>query len=548
MRLGALPSALAFVVAACGDDVTAPTTGTLEVRISGLPPGAAASLNVTGPGGHAHAVTETTTIPDLPFGTYTVAASDVTAADSRWVPTPASQQRDLTGSTPTALAEVAYAVATARMAVNIAGLPNGVNANVTVTGPGGYNNVLTGSVAIDLLTPGAYTVTAAAVASNLTTHTPAPATQTVTVTVGATATAAVAYTASALALTVEQVVMGLTNPVYLTAPAGDGRLFIVEQPGRIRVYKNGALLATPFLDITTIVQYGGEEGLLSVAFDPAYATNGRFYVYYTDKSGNIAVARYTATPSGDIADAGSRTEVITIAHPTFGNHNGGLAMFGPDGMLYLGTGDGGSGGDPNNNAQNVNALLGKLLRIDVTDLPYTIPATNPFAGATAGRDEIWAYGLRNPWRYAFDPTAGTLYIADVGQGSWEEINSVSAATGGLNYGWRIMEGAHCFNPSPCNAVGLTIPVHEYSHAGGACSITGGFVYRGAAIPELRGHYLYSDFCLGWLSSLRMSGSAATDHHQWVIGSIGNVLSFGMDAAGELYMLSANGRVYRVVKQ
>lgn len=349
------------------------------------------------------------------------------------------------------------------------------------------------------------------------------------------------------ALSVEPIIEGLTSPVYLTAPPGDPRLFIVEQPGRIRVYKNGALLPTPFLDITNIVQYGGEEGLLSVAFDPAYATNGRFYVYYTDDNGDIAIARYTATPAADVANGGSRAEVLTIPHPGQSNHNGGLAMFGPDGMLYLGTGDGGGGGDPQNNGQSVNTLLGKLLRIDVTSLPYASPSTNPFAGAATGRDEIWAYGLRNPWRYAFDEEAGTLYIADVGQGSWEEVNTVSASAPGVNYGWRIMEGAHCYNAGTCNMTGLTQPVHEYDH-GPECSITGGYVYRGSAIPALRGHYFYSDYCAGWLKSLRVTGGAATDHRDWDVGDMGNVLSFGVDAAGELYVLSGNGRVYSVVEE
>ncbi|MDQ4080709.1 MAG: PQQ-dependent sugar dehydrogenase [Gemmatimonadota bacterium] len=348
------------------------------------------------------------------------------------------------------------------------------------------------------------------------------------------------------ALGVAPIVEGLTNPLYLTAPSGDPRLFIVEQPGRIRVYKNGALLPAPFLDITDSVRYGGEEGLLSVAFDPAYATNGRFYVYYTDVRGDIAIGRYTATPTADVANADSHTEVLTIPHPGQSNHNGGLAMFGPDGMLYLGTGDGGGGGDPQNNGQNINTLLGKLLRIDVTALPYTSPSTNPFAGTTVGRDEIWAYGLRNPWRYAFDEETGTLYIADVGQGSWEEVNTVSASLAGVNYGWRIMEGAHCYQASTCNMTRLTQPVHEYGH-GDECSITGGFVYRGSAIPGVRGHYFYSDFCAGWLKSLRVTGATATDHRDWDVGDIGNVLSFGVDAAGELYILSANGRVYRVVE-
>jgi glucose/arabinose dehydrogenase len=258
------------------------------------------------------------------------------------------------------------------------------------------------------------------------------------------------------------------------------------------------------------------------------------------------VARYTATPTADVADAGSRTSVITIPHPGQSNHNGGLAMFGPDGMLYLGTGDGGGAGDQPNNAQNINVLLGKLLRLNVAELPYTIPAGNPFVGVT-GADEIWAFGLRNPWRYAFDTTAGQLFIADVGQNSWEEVNVVPAIVAGGNYGWRIMEGTHCHNPAVgCNQTGLTLPVHEYDHSQG-CSITGGFVYRGAAIPELRGHYLYSDYCTGFLRSFRVSGGSAVDHRNWSIGDIGNILSFGVDAAGEVYMLSANGGVYRIVR-
>ena len=348
-------------------------------------------------------------------------------------------------------------------------------------------------------------------------------------------------------LAVQQVVEGLQSPVYLTAPAGDARLFIAEQPGRIRIFKNGALLPSPFLDMTTLVTFGGEQGLLSLAFDPAYATNGRFYVYYVDRNGDIAVARYTVSANADVADATSRTPVITIPHPGQSNHNGGLAMFGPDGMLYLGTGDGGGGGDPQNNGQNINTLLGKLLRIDVRNLPYTSPATNPFAGATAGRDEIWAYGLRNPWRYAFDEPANQLYIADVGQGAWEEVNAVATAAAGVNYGWRLMEGAHCYNPATCNMAGLTQPVLEYDHSQG-CSITGGFVYRGSAMPELVGHYFYSDYCTGFLRSFRLSGGEAVDRTNWAVGDVGDILSFGRDTSGEIYMLSAAGRVYRIVKQ
>jgi glucose/arabinose dehydrogenase len=351
-----------------------------------------------------------------------------------------------------------------------------------------------------------------------------------------------------LALRAEQVAAGLANPVYVTAPAGDDRLFVVEQPGRIRIVSNGALLATPFLDITNRVTFGGERGLLSVAFDPEYTSNGRFYVYYTGAQGDIIVDRHTVSADPDVA-SDAPVRVIAVQHRSAGNHNGGLALFGPDGMLYLGTGDGGGAGDQQNNAQNTASLLGKLLRIDVRSLPYTVPPDNPFVGV-AGADEIWAYGLRNPWRFAFDGSAGnaTLYIADVGQNRLEEINAVEASRPGANYGWRVMEGTQCFNPSSgCATGGLVQPVTQYDHGDG-CSVTGGFVYRGPAIPELNGHYFYADYCSGWLRSFRLAGGSAGDHRAWPIGDVDRVTSFGVDADGELYLTSTNGRVYRIVRQ
>jgi glucose/arabinose dehydrogenase len=244
------------------------------------------------------------------------------------------------------------------------------------------------------------------------------------------------------------------------------------------------------------------------------------------------------------------TPVITIPHPGASNHNGGLVTFGPDGMLYLGTGDGGGAGDPSGNAQNVNVLLGKLLRLDVRTLPYTIPPTNPFFGRTTGRQEIWAYGLRNPWRFAFDRGASpvTLYIADVGQGAWEEIDVMPSSAAGVNYGWNVQEGSHCYPPSStsCGLPGvLQTPAAEYDHSAGRCSITGGFVYRGSAIPEIRGQYFYSDYCAGFLASLSGSASAGFTMRTWSAPNVGNVLSFGEDSAGELYVLGV-GTVYRIV--
>lgn len=344
----------------------------------------------------------------------------------------------------------------------------------------------------------------------------------------------------------EEVASGLSNPLYLTAPRSDPRLFVVEQPGRIRVVENGRLLPAPFLDITDRVSSGGERGLLSVAFHPAYATNGYLYMDYTDRNGDTRIERYRVSADRNRADPTSAKLVLFVKQP-YANHNGGLVVFGPDGKLYVGMGDGGSGGDPQGNGQNRDALLGKLLRLDVdTGDPYAVPRDNPFAGDAGARGEVWALGMRNPWRFAFDREAGLLYVADVGQNQWEEVDVVPAGSGGLNYGWNTMEGTHCYRPAQgCSRTGLVVPVLEYDHGDG-CSVTGGYVYRGSRIPSVRGHYFYADYCGGWVRSFRYSGGAAADRRSWDFGSIGSVLSFGEDAAGELYVLSGNGRVYRMV--
>jgi glucose/arabinose dehydrogenase len=341
-----------------------------------------------------------------------------------------------------------------------------------------------------------------------------------------------------------EVASGLGSPLFLTAPAGDSRLFVVEQPGRIRVIRNGSLLATPFLDLTAKVTSGGERGLLSVAFHPQYASNGFLYVDYTDRNGDTRVERYHVSTDADRADPASAHLVLGVAQP-YANHNGGLLMFGPDGKLYVGMGDGGSGGDPLGNGQNPNVLLGKLLRLDVDAAdPYGIPAGNPFIGQAGKRAEIWAIGLRNPWRYSFDRDSGILYVADVGQDAWEEVNAVPVSTAGANYGWNTMEATHCYKPSTgCDTRGLVLPVLEYGHGEG-CSVIGGYVYRGSALPSLRGTYFYSDFCSGFIRSFRLSGGAAAEQKQWDLGQLGAVLSFGEDAAGELYVLTADGRVLR----
>jgi glucose/arabinose dehydrogenase len=348
-------------------------------------------------------------------------------------------------------------------------------------------------------------------------------------------------------LATEVVASGFSSPLYLTAPPSDPRLFIVEQSGRIHIVENGQLLTTPFLDVSSEVARGGEQGLLSMAFHPQYASNGYFYVNYTDANGDTRIERYTVSANRNVANPNPDRLIFSVAQP-FPNHNGGLILFGLDGMLYIAMGDGGGGGDPQGNGQDLNTLHGALLRIDVDGgNPYVVPPDNPFTGNPNARDEIWAHGLRNPWRLSFDPKARLLYVSDVGESNWEEVSVVSDTSGGLNYGWNIMEGAHCFNGSSCNTSGLVLPVLEYGHQQG-CSITGGYVYRGNAIPAIQGHYFYSDFCAGFLRSFVYANGITTDPREWDVGNLGNVVSFGEDASGELYILSQNGNVYRLVSR
>ena len=333
-------------------------------------------------------------------------------------------------------------------------------------------------------------------------------------------------------------------PVCLAAPAGDPRLFIVEQTGRIVVYEQGALRPEPFLDLSGRIRAGGERGLLGLAFHPDFARSGWLFVNFTDPQGDTRVVRFTADPARERADPASAREVLHVRQP-FANHNGGWIAFGPDRDLYVALGDGGSGGDPQGNAQNLGSMLGKLLRLDVDHgEPYAIPPDNPFRRRPGARAEIWAYGLRNPWRNAFDPVTRLLYIADVGQNLWEEIDVVPADSGGLDYGWNRLEGTHGFRAAAAPPGRTVRPAIEYGHGEG-CSVTGGAVYRGSRLPALVGTYFFADYCRGWLRSFRWTQGRATELREWRVGALGAVTSFGTDAAGELYVLSGEGRVYRI---
>lgn len=336
---------------------------------------------------------------------------------------------------------------------------------------------------------------------------------------------------------------GLSAPVYVThARDGTGRLFIVEQAGRIKVLQPGATTPTVFLDISGQVLFGGERGLLGLAFHPQFVTNRRFFVNYTRQTdGATVIAQYLASATNPILAEAGETVLLVVPQP-FANHNGGMLEFGRDGLLYIGLGDGGSGNDPGNRAQNLDDLLGKLLRIDVDQpngpIPYSSPPDNPFVGAIPGRDEIYALGLRNPWRFSFDRATGELYVGDVGQGAFEEVDLVVR---GGNYGWRVFEGAHCttLDPARCGEGGFVPPLAEYAHVGGRCSITGGYVYRGNTATLPVGGYLFGDFCSGEL--LLLNGGVQSV----LLDTTLPIASFGEDEAGELYVVDLTGTVYRI---
>jgi hypothetical protein len=359
----------------------------------------------------------------------------------------------------------------------------------------------------------------------------------------------------AVKVALAKVVAGLPRPVAV-ANAGDGRLFVVDQAGKILIVNGGAVAGT-FLDITArVATTGTERGLLGLAFHPQYATNGRFFVRYTVPSGDVRISEFHVTSDPNKADPGTERVLLTIPHRSYPNHNGGTIAFGPDGYLYIGTGDGGGAGDPKGNAQNLSVLLGKMLRIDVDHASagtnYAIPSDNPFVGQAGKLGEIWAYGLRNPYGFTFDRATGDLWIADVGQDLWEEVDRATAAQGlgrGANFGWNVMEANHCYKPaSGCDPAGKVLPLAEYNHGTSdsiGCSIIGGAVYRGTAHQELVGRYFFGDYCSGKIWDVEAAGPA-TQTPALLVSTGLKITGWGQGADGELYVVADNGGMYQLV--
>jgi hypothetical protein len=346
---------------------------------------------------------------------------------------------------------------------------------------------------------------------------------------------------------------GLNFPIFLTAAPGDtSRLFVLEKGGLIRIIKNGTLLTTSFLDVSSLVSTGDEEGLLSMAFDPSYASNGRFYISYTDVNGDNQLARYLVSTNADVAQASPQKLLLNIVQPNEVNHKGGMIAFGPEGYLYMSVGDGGGQNDPYNNGQSKDDFQGSLLRLDVSGTgDYGIPGDNPYLpNSPPALGELWDIGFRNPWRFSFDRVTHDLYIADVGQDTYEEVDvGLNSAGRGkaANYGWSVTEANSCFNPSTgCNKIGLTAPVLVYDHGQG-CAVIGGYVYRGSQISGLQGTYFYGDHCNGWVKSFRLSAGTATSLTDWPgLDTNGNITSFGEDSRGEIYVLTVGGNVFKIV--
>ncbi|MEM7516032.1 MAG: PQQ-dependent sugar dehydrogenase [Planctomycetota bacterium] len=363
---------------------------------------------------------------------------------------------------------------------------------------------------------------------------------------------------SQVTLGTQLVQSSFNTPTFLTAPAGDSRLFVAEKGGVISIIETNTTppttLPVPFLDISGLISNGGEQGLLGLAFAPDYATSGRFYVSYTDVAEDLLVARYVRSAAdANVADPTAERVLLVIPQDDQ-FHNGGMIAFGPDGYLYVGAGDGNGnfGPDALGNSQNLGVLSGSLLRIDVSGGDYSVPADNPYFGVAGTMEEIWCSGLRNPWRFSFDSATGDLYIGDVGAADAEEINVATAASGGgrgLNYGWVTMEGSDCFMPAAnCDTTGLTLPTYEFDHSGGACSVTGGYVYRGASIPALQGQYLFADFCAGWVRGFELTNGSAGAIETWSgLESLGNITSLGEGGDGELYVLTGQGDVLQIVE-
>jgi glucose/arabinose dehydrogenase len=522
------------------------TTGSLDIALNAVPLGFTPTITIRRPDNTTFTTDRSQVYTGIATGDYTITAGPASDGQNTYAANPATTVVKVEASLIPTRVVINYAPSTGSLTVTLQNLPPGVSGAVAVTGPNAFTATVAASRTLTGLAPGTYTLTASAVGTT-TLYTPQPETQTLTVQAGRTASALITYTGTpVVAATLRSLATGFSQARVITAPPNDSRLFVVEKRGVIKIFNGTQVLAAPFLDISpfvsSTVDLVDERGLLGLAFHPQYATNGFFFVLFSNLAGDIVLQRFSVSVNPNLALT-TPTTVLTIPHAGNINNYGGALGFGSDGMLYIGIGDGGGIADPSNNGQSLTTLLGKLLRIDVSTLPYTVPPGNPFA--TGGNaPEIWAYGLRNPQRLTFDPFTAQFQITDNGERLFEEVNTSSQIGGGQNFGWNVMEGHSCATGTTCNTAGRAVPAYEFAHVAG-CRIVGGPIYRGDAFAQASGKYLFGDSCTGVVSFVKLPATSTSSARDLGITVPGGLNAIGQGQFGEPFVIGFDGTLYTI---